>query len=290
MYYIVGADGKEYGPISLEQLKQWANEGRANSQTKVRRDSSMEWQPLGMLPEFSSPQARSSPPPISSVPASSMHSTAQKTSGMAITSLVVSLLGVLTCGFTGPIGVILGIVSLSKINKSRGTLGGNGLAIAGIAVGGVMSLIMIPLMAAMLLPALAKAKERANQIKCMNHARQINLALQVYASENGGVYPPSESWCDALTNKVPRETFQCPSDPTLECAFAFNSKLGGRTNAEAFPSMVVVFSSDQGWNASGGSVLLSPHRHSSGQATVSLADGSSMSVRMEDTASLKWEP
>ena len=28
MYKIIGADGKEYGPISAEQLRQWLNEDR----------------------------------------------------------------------------------------------------------------------------------------------------------------------------------------------------------------------------------------------------------------------
>ncbi len=35
MYKIVGADGREYGPISLEQLRQWIAEGRANALTRV---------------------------------------------------------------------------------------------------------------------------------------------------------------------------------------------------------------------------------------------------------------
>ena len=35
MYKIIGADGKEYGPITSEQLRQWMAEGRANLQTRV---------------------------------------------------------------------------------------------------------------------------------------------------------------------------------------------------------------------------------------------------------------
>jgi len=35
MYKIIGADGKEYGPIPAEQLREWIAEGRANAQTKV---------------------------------------------------------------------------------------------------------------------------------------------------------------------------------------------------------------------------------------------------------------
>ena len=36
MYKIIGADLKEYGPVSVEQLRQWISEGRVNAQTKVQ--------------------------------------------------------------------------------------------------------------------------------------------------------------------------------------------------------------------------------------------------------------
>ncbi len=53
MYRIIGADGREYGPVSLEQLQRWVTEGRANSYTKIRREGTTEWKPLGEVPEFS---------------------------------------------------------------------------------------------------------------------------------------------------------------------------------------------------------------------------------------------
>ena len=51
------------------------------------------------------------------------------TSGMAIASLVVSLLGI------GIVGVILGHLALNEINKSNGYMQGRGLAIAGLVIG-----------------------------------------------------------------------------------------------------------------------------------------------------------
>jgi hypothetical protein len=54
--------------------------------------------------------------------------------GMAIASLVCSLLGMLCCGVGGLLGIILGVISLGQI-KERGQ-DGRGLAIAGIAIGG----------------------------------------------------------------------------------------------------------------------------------------------------------
>ena len=35
MYKIIGIDGREYGPVSAGQLRQWIVEGRANAQTQA---------------------------------------------------------------------------------------------------------------------------------------------------------------------------------------------------------------------------------------------------------------
>jgi hypothetical protein len=58
----------------------------------------------------------------------------QSTNGLAIAALVTSLV---CCG---PIGLVLGLVSLNQINASQGRQGGKGMAIAGIAIGAVTTL------------------------------------------------------------------------------------------------------------------------------------------------------
>ncbi len=52
MYKIIGADQKEYGPISAEQIRSWISEGRVNAQTKACLEGTEDWKPLGMFPEF----------------------------------------------------------------------------------------------------------------------------------------------------------------------------------------------------------------------------------------------
>ena len=65
MYRIIGADGRQYGPVSAEQLQQWIAEGRANAQTQTFAEGAAEWKPLGALPEFAGRFAPQTPPTIS---------------------------------------------------------------------------------------------------------------------------------------------------------------------------------------------------------------------------------
>jgi len=51
-YYMQGGDGKEYGPVSVDQLRQWTAEGRANAQTKVRTADGTYLMPMGSVPEL----------------------------------------------------------------------------------------------------------------------------------------------------------------------------------------------------------------------------------------------
>ena len=49
---------------------------------------------------------------------------------------------------------------------------------------------IIAILASMLLPALARAKESANRIKCMNHVKQLETSVKLYSDDYAGLYPP----------------------------------------------------------------------------------------------------
>lgn len=49
---------------------------------------------------------------------------------------------------------------------------------------------IISILVAILLPALNKARQQAKTIQCMSNMRQIGLAMQMYVSQNQGMFPP----------------------------------------------------------------------------------------------------
>jgi GYF domain 2 len=68
MYYILGSDQKEYGPIGSDVLKSWYQEHRIDSKTMVRREGEADWKLLSSLSEFSYLfQQHSRPPDLVSV-------------------------------------------------------------------------------------------------------------------------------------------------------------------------------------------------------------------------------
>jgi len=91
---------------------------------------------------------------------------------------------------------------------------------------------IIAVLVALLLPALATARERARLTVCQSHLHQINLALHGYLFENNDMMPPSglksdwteqrPLWDEALNShlqiqrkyyEAEPEIFICPSRP-----------------------------------------------------------------------------
>jgi hypothetical protein len=153
MYIIIGADGREYGPVTSDQLRQWITEGRANAQSKVRSENSSEWKLLSEFTEFGplfstaqpASTSASTPPPFSVT-------TPPRTNQMAIAGMVMGILSVTAscCCYGLPfnvIGIICSLMALSQISKEPLTQQGKGLAIAGLVLSVVSILIAAGLLA-----------------------------------------------------------------------------------------------------------------------------------------------
>jgi prepilin-type processing-associated H-X9-DG protein len=296
MYKLLGADQKEYGPVSADQIRAWIAQGRANARTQLQAVGATEWKPLAEFPEFAAALQSAGGAPVPQVPAAGTQPVAAppRTSGLAVTSLVLGCLGLLSCGITALVGLVLGIIALVRINKSNGQLGGRNLALAGTIVSAAL-LLLAPIPAAMLLPALAKAKQKAAAIHCMNNVKQLNLALIMYADDNKERFPTGTAWCDSLRAYLGGSTnaFVCPQGARNQrCHYALNAQLAGRgiKEVQAPAQTVLVFEIDGGWNVSGGGELLPAKGRHSGAYAVGFADGHAEMVRPERLEKLRWEP
>lgn len=147
MYKIIGADGQQYGPATIDQLRTWIAENRVRADTLVQAEGSQEWKPLKSFPELSgeikppppAPPAPLVPPQVSTIAARASNKIAAGVcgillgslgihkfilgySGAGVLMLLISLIGgFLTCGIASGvmhvIGLIEGIVYLTKSDE-----------------------------------------------------------------------------------------------------------------------------------------------------------------------------
>src|SRR5205085_4092260 len=110
MYRIIGADGKEYGPISETQLRQWIVEGRVNAQTRVVAEGTTEWKTVADFTQLATAvpgaAAPAAPPPpmtaIPSMPGGLYSPAADRVNGPSIGLIIIGALNIL--------GALVGLV------------------------------------------------------------------------------------------------------------------------------------------------------------------------------------
>ena len=73
MYLIIASDGRTYGPVSAQEVRQWVSGNRANAQTLAQLEGTPDWKPLGSFPEFADlfgavpPPIYFNPPPMNGI-------------------------------------------------------------------------------------------------------------------------------------------------------------------------------------------------------------------------------
>jgi hypothetical protein len=122
-----------------------------------------------------------------------------------------------------------------------------GWAIALVVCACLFGFLLIPaILASMLLPALAKAKSKAQRISCVNNLKQISVAFRIWENDNGDEFPfntgtnlggtrelclrgadgfDKNSWVhlQVMSNELGNSTrlLICPADTTKQAAFDF---------------------------------------------------------------------
>lgn len=140
-------------------------------------------------------------------------------SGLAITSLVLGICSFALCltFLTGIPAIITGHIAYNRARKFPLQFGGKGLATAGLILGYCSLAFALLLMPAMLLPALARAKQKAQTIQCVNNLKQIGVACRLYADSHNNVWPTDLKSIVQDLGRDPRP-LKCPSDTRITAA------------------------------------------------------------------------
>lgn len=141
-----------------------------------------------------------------------------KTDGGAIASMVLGIASFVLClsFFSGIPAVIVGHISRSKIKKSGGRLKGDGMALAGLILG-YISFLFIPIIAAIVIPNVFRARISANESAARATVRAINTSQITYST----TYPEQGYARDLATLGG-----NCTSGGTAQHACLLDSQLG----------------------------------------------------------------
>jgi prepilin-type processing-associated H-X9-DG protein len=164
------------------------------------------------------------------------------------------------------VGVAPALPVMSR--RAPATSGGQGWLIGVIVlVVGVALLSIIAILAAILLPVFAKAREKARQAACQSNVKQLSLACQQYAYDNDSTLPDAATWQQDIRPYLPSSfTWDCPSSHRGKQSYEFNPELSGRSLAEiADPATTPMVYESEGYQTGSG-----PH---SGGWNTGFADG-----------------
>ena len=179
LYYVLGTDGKEYGPADLEELRQWFAEGRLDRHSRVRPENSATLKPAGefedLRPLFSAMPGRGAPRPLNRT--------------LAVTSFVLGLLSFGLGPLTGIAGMVCSILAHHRARKFPQSYGGEPYSIAGFVLSVVGMLVCVTVVPGFVAKRVAG---KAGAVVCRRNLEHVGVALGTWSIEHGG-YPFSVS-------------------------------------------------------------------------------------------------
>lgn len=135
MYKVLGGDGREYGPASAEEVRQWLAQGRLHYQSLVQSGADPTWRPLHTFAELM-------PPPPAMAALAQRPRTANSMALWGFIFGLLSLLGSCLCCCACPVNILAILFStlgLAQASRERDTHSQT-LAVVGLVLG-IFSLI-----------------------------------------------------------------------------------------------------------------------------------------------------
>jgi len=153
---------------------------------------------------------------------------------------------------------------------------------------------IIAILAAMLLPALSKAKQRANRLSCVNNLRQLTIAAVLYSGDNADSIVPNyigstDAWVAGDVSKLPGATnvadirnaklfpynrsveiYRCPAD-----VFSVGGRSGRRVRGYSLSGMM-------GQNTSWAADIVHPNIRENRKFSDIKSPGASMAMFLAD--------
>jgi hypothetical protein len=127
----------------------------------------------------------------------------QKSTGLALASLIVGIISFLTLSFLGLgaiTGIVLSIIALNKIKREPAQYGGQGMAVGGLVTSILSIVIAIPVavIMAIAIPNVLAARMAANEASAIRVLRTLDSAEATYQATSGnGNYGTLEQLGDA---------------------------------------------------------------------------------------------
>ena len=217
-----------------------------------------------------------------------------KTSGLAVASLICGIVGLCTCGLGGLAGLVLGIVAMGRIKRSRGELGGRGIALAGL----IVSIIAIVFGAAIIAGTAALWFYAEREVDVAQFRSNVQVLCQdtmSYAAVHDGRLPPPDSWPDALMESgliTDLDFLADPADPGAGRAVAMNRAvaLAETYDVARAAETVLFFECAPASPLSGGRDLLPPEPRHAGGYVIGFLDGRARLMTPERLDNLVWDP
>jgi prepilin-type N-terminal cleavage/methylation domain-containing protein len=103
---------------------------------------------------------------------------------------------------------------------------------------------IIAILAAILFPVFAKAREKARQTQCLSNQRQVSLAIMMYAQDNNEGLPNANTWCSDI-GMSGSKILTCPDETGSGPSYIYNAAVINGQNCHLSSSTLGEYNSPE---------------------------------------------